>query len=138
MLNTILWLKKYMGETESEIVLNSLIYSNFNYCFFLWHFSTDKSSGKMENIHQHGLRLTLNDYKDDYKVLLDKIRKESMKIRRIRALAIDIFKTTNEQNTNFIKTIFISKTNSRVRPFNSLVKNGNTEKYSGTKHKDQK
>ena len=61
-----------------------------------------------------------------------------MKIRRIRTLAIDIFKTTNEQNTNFIKTIFISKTNSRVRPFNSLVKNGNTEKYSGTKHKDQK
>ena len=60
-----------------------------------------------------------------------------MKIRRIKAPVIEIFKTLNELNPNFMKTIFISKTNSRVRPFNSLVKNGNTEKYSGTKHKDQ-
>ena len=40
-----------------------------------------------------------------------------MKIRRIKTLAIEIFKTANELNFNFMKTIFTSKTNSRVRPF---------------------
>ena len=33
------------------------------------------------------------------------------------------------QNPNFMKTIFTSKKNSRVRPFDLLVKNRNTEKY---------
>ena len=52
-----------------------------------------------------------------------------MKIRRIKTFAIEIFNTVNELNPNFMKTIFTSKTNSRVRTFDSLVKNDNTEKY---------
>ena len=52
-----------------------------------------------------------------------------MKIRRIKRLAIEIFETVNELNSNFKKTIFRSKTNSRVRLFDLLVKNCNTEKY---------
>ena len=52
-----------------------------------------------------------------------------MKIRRIKTLAIEIFKTVNELNPHFMKTIFTSKTNSRVRPSDLLVKSGNTEKY---------
>ena len=44
-------------------------------------------------------------------------------------LAIEIFKAANELNPNFMKTIFTSKTNSRVRPSDLLVKNRNTEKY---------
>ena len=55
-----------------------------------------------------------------------------MKIRRIKTLVIEIFKTVNELKPNFIKTIFTSKTNSTVRPFDLLVKNCNTERY-GTK-----
>ena len=51
-----------------------------------------------------------------------------MKIRRIKPLTIEIFKTINELNSNFIKT-FTSKTNSTVRPFDFLVKNRNTEIY---------
>ena len=52
-----------------------------------------------------------------------------MDIRRIKTLVIEIFKTVNELNSNFMKTIFTSKTNSRIWPFDLLVKNCNTEKY---------
>ena len=79
-LNAIFRLKKYMSQKELEIVLNSCIYSNFNYCLHVWHFSTNKSIEKTENIHKRCLRLTLNDYKRAYKTLLDKSGKESMKI----------------------------------------------------------
>ena len=58
----------------------------------------------------------------DYKTFLNKSRKEFMKIRRIKTLAIEIFKIANELNTNSMKTI------SRVQPFDLLVKNCNTEK----------
>ena len=51
-----------------------------------------------------------------------------MKIRRTETFAIGIFKTFNELNPNFMKNIFTSKKNSRVRPFDLLVKNRNTEK----------
>ena len=55
-----------------------------------------------------------------------------MQIRRIKTLAIEIFKTVNERNADFMKAIFTCKTNSRVRPFDLLVKNCSTEK-SGSK-----
>ena len=109
-LNSIFRLKKYMSQKELEVVLNSSIYSNFNYCPLVWHFSTNKSIEKIENIHKCCLRLTLNDYKSDYKTLLDQSGKKSMKIRRIKTLAIEIFKTVNELNPNFIKAIFTFET----------------------------
>ena len=124
-LHAIFRLKKYMSQKELEVVLNSFICSNFNYYPLLWHFSTNKSIEKIENFHKRCLRLTLNDYK----TLLDKSGKEYMKIRKIKRLAIEIFKTVNELNPNFMKTIFTSKTNSRSRPIDLLVKNRNTEKY---------
>ena len=95
----------------------------------MWHFSTNKSIEKIENIHKRCLRLTLNDYKSDYKTLLNKSGKKSMKIRRTETLAIEMFKTMNELNPHFMKTIFTSKINSRVRPFDLLVKSCSTEKY---------
>ena len=94
-LNAIFILKKQMSQKEFEVVLNSFIYSNFNYCSLVWHVSTNKSIEKIENIHYHYLRLTVNDYKSDHKTFLDKSGKESMKIRRIKTLAIEIFKTVN-------------------------------------------
>ena len=71
-LNVIFRLKKYMSQKELEVVLNSFIYSSFNYGPLVWHFSTKKSIEKIENIHKRCLRLTLNDYKKDYETLLDK------------------------------------------------------------------
>ena len=109
------------------------MYSSFNYCPLVWHFS--KSVEKNENIWKHYLRLTLNDNKSDYKTLLDKSGKESMKNRRIKKLPIEIFKTVNELNPNIMKTIFVSKTNSRVWPFDLLVRNCNSENSYGAKTK---
>ena len=94
-LNAIFRLKKYMSQKELEVVLSSFIYSNFSYCPLVWHFSTNESFDKNENVHKPCHRLTLNDYKGDYKTLLDKSGKESMEIRRIKTLEIEIFKTVN-------------------------------------------
>ena len=115
-----------MSQKELEVVLNSFIHCNFNYCPIVWHFSTNKSIEKIENIRKRCLRLTLNDYKSDYKTLLDQSGKKSM---NYQTLAIEIFKTVYEPIPNFMKTIFTSKTNARVRPFDLLFKSRNTEKY---------
>ena len=113
-----------MTEQELEVVRNGFIDSNFNYCPLLWHLSTKKSIEKTENIHKRCLRLTLNDYRSNYKTFLDKSdksRKESIKIRRIKSLPTEIFKTVNELNSNFMKTIFTSKKNCKILEFELLV-----------------
>ena len=52
---------------------------------------TNKSTEKIENIHKRCLRLTLNDYKSDYRT----VGRESMKIRRIKMLATEIYQMKN-------------------------------------------
>ena len=49
-LNAISRIQKFMGFKEKEILLNSFVYSNFNYCPLVWHFCSAKSVKKIEKI----------------------------------------------------------------------------------------
>ena len=88
----------------------------------VWHFCSCKSSQKTEKIKLRCLRIIYNDYSSDYQTLLKLSQKPSMEIKRIRNLALEIFKTKNDQNTSFMKSIFSAKLNARVRPNDILVK----------------
>ena len=46
------------------------------------------------------------DYNSDYKELLDVTKNSTMEIRRLRTLALEIFKTVNNLNPDFMKDIF--------------------------------
>ena len=128
-LNAISRLQKFMGQKEKEAIITSFIYSNFNYCPLVWHFCSCKSSQKIEQIQKRCLRIILNDYTSDYETLLEKSGKPSMEIKRIRTLAIEIFKTVNNMNPSFMKNIFSPKTDARVRPNNIIVKAHNSATY---------
>ena len=77
-----------------DILINSFIYSNFNYCPLVCHFSSCKSTAKIEKIHKR-LRVILNDNTSDYQALLQKSKEPSMERKRLRNLATEIFKTVN-------------------------------------------
>ena len=106
-LNALNRLRKYIGEKQMEILLNSFIYSNFNYCPLVWHFSSRKSTAEIEKTHKCCLKMLLNDNISDYNTLLDKSGKPSMEIKRL-ILATEIFKTINNLNPIFMKNIFTS------------------------------
>ena len=110
-------------------IVNSFIYANFNYCPLVWHFSTCESIRKIEKIQKRCLRIVLDDYDSDYDVLLRKSRKATMEIKRLRVLAIEIFKTINNLNPNFMKDIFTPKLHPKARPNDVLVKHHNTMTY---------
>ena len=67
-----------------------------------------------------------NDYDSDYEILLKISGTSTMQIKRIKQLAIEIFKTANNLNLNFMKNIFGSKQNARVRPHDLLVRSHKT------------
>ena len=71
-LNVLNRLRAYIGNKETEILINSFIYSNFNYCPVVWHFSSCKSTTKIEKIYKRCLRMILNNNMSDYQTLLEK------------------------------------------------------------------
>ena len=56
-----------------------------------------------------------NDYDSDYETLLKISGISTMQIKRIKQLVIEIFKTANNLNPDFMKNIFTSKQNAGVR-----------------------
>ena len=73
--------------------------------------------------------MIFNDNMSDYQTLLEKSKKTSMEIKRLRNLATEIFKTVNNLNPSFMKNIFTSKENAKVRPNNIVVKSHNSATY---------
>ena len=103
-----------MGKEQKEAFIYS--FQIFNYCPLVWHFSSCKSSQKLEKIQLRFLRIIYSDYSNDYQTLLKLSQKPSMEIKRLRNLALEIFKAINDLNPSFMKSILSVKLNARVRP----------------------
>ena len=98
-LNVIGRIQKYMGSKEKEMFLNSFFLSNFNYCPPAWHFCSSKSLKKIEKIQERVLRILYNESTSDYNQLLNKSSMAYMEVKRLRNLALEIFKTLNNLNS---------------------------------------
>ena len=105
-LNALESLQNFLGKIEKEIMLNSFIYSNFNYCPLVWHFCSKKSTNKIEKIQVRCLRMLSGDYNSNYEKLLSKLNDVTMETKRHQSLAIEIFKTRENLNLSFMKDIF--------------------------------
>ena len=92
-----------MGFEEKEMLLNTLVPSNFNYCPIVRHFCSSKSLKKIEKIQERVLRILYNHSTSDYNQLLNKSSKASMEVKRLRNLALEIFKTLNTSKKYFIE-----------------------------------
>ena len=73
--------------------------------------------------------MTHNDYHSDYEKLLKISGTSTMQVKRIKQLAIEIFKTVNNLNPDFMKNIFTSKQNACVCPLDLLVRSHKTATY---------
>ena len=60
-LNALIRVKPFLGLKEKEVLVNSFIHSNFNYCPLVWMLSHKKSPDKTESLHKRALRFLLNN-----------------------------------------------------------------------------
>ena len=95
----------------------------------MWHFCSSKPLKNIEKTQERALRILYNDSTSDYNQLLNNSSKASMEVKRLRKLALDIFKTLNNLNPEYMKEIFYKTTNLTHRPFNIKVNHNNTTKY---------
>ena len=113
-LNALIRLKSYLSFNEKRVSISSYIISNSNYCPLVWIFSTAKSLNKIESLQKRALRFLYNDYSISYEGLLEKAGKVKMSANRLRNLCVEIYKTTNKLNPEFMNNIFKVKENQRL------------------------
>ena len=70
-----------------KILLNSFVYSNFNYCPLLWDFSLAKSVKNIEKIKEQAIETLYNDISSVYESILNKSDKSTIEVNRLRTLA---------------------------------------------------
>ena len=128
-LNAIGSMQKFMGLKEKEGLLNSFVYSNFNYCPLVWHFCSSKSLYKIEKIQERALRLLHNDFASNYAELFKKSGRATMEIKRLRCLALEIFKVVNNLNPYYMKKVFSKTANLIHRPLDINFHQNDTTKY---------
>ena len=112
-LNAICRMGKYIGEHEKEVLIQSFIQANFNYCPLVWFFSSPESLRKIERLQERALRILYNDYVSNGKSLLEKAKKTTFLIKQHKSLAIEIFKTLNDLNPVYMKDIFVKNEHPR-------------------------
>ena len=128
-LNAISRLRNAVSDKSKEILIQSFIYANFNYCPLVWHFCQPSSIRKIEKIQERALRLLQNDYSSDYITLLHVANKPSMEIKRLRQLSIEIFKTIYNLNPSYMKEIFILNTQRGSESKNLYVQSHKAKNY---------
>ena len=101
-LNVLKRIGRYLNKLGRLTIYYSFILSNFNYCPITWHFCSEKNTKKIEKIQERALRFIYNDYDLDYEELLEKSKLPSLKVRRMRSIAIETFKILHKDSPVYL------------------------------------
>lgn len=101
-LNILKRIGKYLNRLCRLTIYHTFILSNFNYCPVIWHFCSEKNSQKIEKIQERALRFVYEDYSSSYDTLLEKSKLPSLKVRRLRCIAVETFKIINKNSPNYL------------------------------------
>jgi DNA-directed RNA polymerase subunit N (RpoN/RPB10) len=83
---------KHLTKLGKLTIYYSLIMSNFNNCPLTCHFCGKVNAKKVEQIQERVLSFIYEDYSARYDELQSKSKLPSLKVRRMRSLAIEVYK----------------------------------------------
>jgi hypothetical protein len=103
---------KHRTKLGKLTIYYSFIMSNFNYCPLVWHFCGEVNTKKVEKIQERALKFIYEDYSASYDELLSKSKLPSLKGRRMRSLAIEVYKVINKECPVYLQDLIHIKNNS--------------------------
>jgi hypothetical protein len=106
-LNVLKRIGKHLSKLGRLTIYHSYIMSNFNYCPVVCHFCGESNTKKMEKIQERALRFIYEDFNSDYDTLLLKSGLPSLKIRRLRMMAIEISKSFTNNHRLISMTLLV-------------------------------
>ena len=75
----------------------------------------------MEKIHERALRFIYDDYNSSYENLLEKSKLPSLKIRRLKTIAVETFKIIHKNSPSYLHLINIKLQNYNFRSQETAV-----------------
>ena len=82
------------------------IASNFNHCNIVWHFCVHTNSLKIEKVHKKSLNVVLNDYLSPYHILLEKVKRPTMYVSRMKSIGLEVSKCLHKCSPTYITDMF--------------------------------
>ena len=97
----------YMNLTKRKLLMNSFFTSQFNYCPLVWMCHNHTINNKINRLHDDNN----NDNKSSFQELLDKDKGVTIHVKNVRALAVEMFKVSNNYSTSLMSQIFDKRNN---------------------------
>ena len=97
---------KYLTPECKIIMYTAVIASNFNYCHIVWQFCGHTNSLKIEKLPPKSLNVVLNDYLSPYHVLLEKVKRPTMYVSRMKSIGFEVFKCLHNCSPSYITDMF--------------------------------
>ena len=83
-------LQMFLDFEEKKMLINSYLYSNFNFCPLAWMFSCTQPLNKVESLQKRALHFLYENYVLSYEELLQNAGKKTMKVN-INRLRTEVF-----------------------------------------------
>ena len=109
--NTLARLKNYLTLDKRNLLLNSVIKSQFTFCRLIRMFTSHYLNNASNNIHERALRLIRNDLEKSFNSVLTENNLKTTHQKSIEFLAIEIYKFQNGLSPPIMNDIFFSRQN---------------------------
>ena len=117
---------RYLEPQKANLLYNSFILTNFNYCPLIWMFCGQAMNDRVNNVHKRALRVLLNDYTSSFEELLHRIEEVTIHDKNLQKLMLEEYRCMTSGNPSFLWEFF----NKKVLPYslriNSLLQHPNT------------
>ena len=105
-------LGKHLNRLNRLTIFHSFMLSNFNFCPLSWHFCSEGNTKKIEKLQERALRFVYENHDLSYEDLLEKAKMPTLKIRRLRTMAMETFKILNNLAPPCLSNLVKTKENS--------------------------
>ena len=104
--NVLCRITPYMNLNKQKLLMNSFFTTQFNYCPLVCMCHNRTVNNKINCLHERCLRIVYNDNKSSFQELLDKDKGVTIHVKNVRALAVEMFKVSNNYATSLMSEIF--------------------------------
>ena len=87
-LNVLKRIGQHLNKLAKMTIYHSFIMSNLSYWPLIWHFCSERNTNKIEKLQERALRFIYDDNTSSYDTLLEQSKLPSLKIRRMRTMAL--------------------------------------------------
>ena len=104
-LNVLHRLSKFLSEDTILLIFKSFTQLNFNYCPLIRHFCSKPNAEKLEKLQYRALRIGFNDNTSSYENLLNRVKLPTLHINRLRCIATETYKCTNNLSPEYLRDL---------------------------------